>query len=76
MKLYISENYKRYIHSCVVTFFTFFCAMLLFELKSHSFQDFEVAGFAGLYATVLRLVFKAVYESLIILIPKVLGKLK
>ncbi len=76
MKLYISENWKRYIHSCVVTFGTFFCAMLLFELKTHSFQDLEVAGFAGLYATGLRLVFKAIYESLIVLLPKVIGKLK
>ena len=72
---FVKQNWKRYLESSLVTFFTFFLPMVAFELNSRSYDDLLVAGKVGVGAMLLRLAGKAIYEALKAKLPILIQKL-
>ena len=70
VKIWNNQTLRRYLHSSVVTFLSFFIPMCLFELKKMGVDGFETAGLVGLMGVASRLVVKAVYEMLLIQLVK------
>lgn len=69
-KIYNNQTLRRYVRSSVITFLSFFIPMCAFELNKMGVDNFEVAGLVGLMGVASRLVVKAVYETLIVLLTK------
>lgn len=66
----------RYFHSAMITFLSVFLPLILIEITTKSFDDIWVSGVAGVTAILVRTIFKASYEALIVLLPKLITKLK
>jgi hypothetical protein len=60
----IKSNWKRYLLSSLVTFFSFFIFSLAFVVKDLSWDSLEIAGVTGAASILIRLVGKSVFEAL------------
>lgn len=72
----MNKNIVRYVHSSVVTFLAVFLPILLVELQSRTFDDLWQTGWVALLAVLARLAVKAIYETVIILLPKIIKKVQ
>jgi len=69
-------NWKRYVWSSVVTFFTFFLADLLFVIKDLTWESLLTASWVGAALVIARLVGKALFESIKKMLVWILERMK
>jgi len=72
----IKQNWKRYLASSLITFLSFFLPALLLFVKETGFDGLMQSGAIGVIAVVIRLVGKAIYESVVVLLTKLVAYLK
>ena len=70
------KTIKRYLISSLVTFMGGFLPTLAITLKDTSFESLETAGAVGAFLMLGRLVVKASYEGLVVLVAYLAGKFK
>jgi hypothetical protein len=70
------ETIKRYVHSSVITFLAGFIPALAVLVQNTSFAEIEKAGLVGGTLVLLRLVVKAGYEGLTVLLVWAAAKMK
>lgn len=62
------DTIKRYVHSSVITFFAGFIPALALLVQQTNFEDIEKAGIVGGLLMLFRLLVKAGYEGLTVLL--------
>jgi len=74
MKKAIKENWKRWITSTIITFFSGFCFVLLAKIDSINVYTLETGAYAGIIVAAIRAGLKAVVEAYLLKYPQKKGK--
>jgi len=74
MKKAIKENWKRWITSTIITFFSGFCFVLLAKIDSIDVYTLETGAIAGIIVAAIRAGLKAVVEAYLLKYPQKKGK--
>lgn len=70
VKIWNNPTLRRYAHSSIVTFLSFFIPLVVIELKKINIDSVEIVGFVGLFGVLSRIFVKAIYEMLLIQLAK------
>jgi len=74
MKKAIKENWKRWITSTIITFFSGFCFVLLAKIDSIDVYTLETGAIVGIIVAAIRAGLKAVVEAYLLKYPQKKGK--
>jgi len=74
MKKAIKENWKRWITSTIITFFSGFCFVLLAQIDSINVYTLETGAYSGIIVAAIRAGLKAVVEAYLLKYPQKKGK--
>ena len=72
----LKENYKRYLISALITFLSIFLPLLLGVVETYKFEAFDKAFFIAFVGMVMRVLFKALWETMAVIIKQIIANLK